>query len=84
MEAAADWVQYAIDQPMADEPDSRFNYSCGATELLVHIFRVAKGLDIEEYAAKNLFAPAGGRSVLLEEDSVGTCRCRRRPLFGAT
>src|ERR1035438_10599344 len=33
MEAAADWVEYALDQPMAEEPGSRFNYSSGATEL---------------------------------------------------
>jgi CubicO group peptidase (beta-lactamase class C family) len=59
MEATADWVQYVIDQPMSDEPGSRFNYSSGATELLAHIFRVATGQDIEEYAAKNLFAPLG-------------------------
>ena len=59
MEAAADWVEYALDQPMAEEPGSRFNYSSGATELLAHIFRVATGQDIEEYAAKNLFAPLG-------------------------
>jgi CubicO group peptidase (beta-lactamase class C family) len=57
MEAAADWVQYVIDQPMSEEPGTRFNYSSGATEVLAHIFRVATGQDVEEYAAKNLFAP---------------------------
>lgn len=59
MEAAADWVGYTIDQPMAEEPGGRFNYNSGASELLAHIFRVATGQDIEEYAAKNLFAPLG-------------------------
>jgi CubicO group peptidase (beta-lactamase class C family) len=59
MEAAEDWVRYAIDQPMAEEPGSRFNYNSGATELLAHIFRVATGKDIEEYAARNLFGPLG-------------------------
>jgi CubicO group peptidase (beta-lactamase class C family) len=59
MEASADWVWYAIDQPMAEEPGSRFNYNSGAAELLAHIFRVATGQDIEEYAAKYLFAPLG-------------------------
>ncbi len=59
MEAAADWLQYAIDQPMSDEPGSRFNYNSGATELLAHVFRKATGQDIEEYAAKNLFGPLG-------------------------
>ena len=59
MEASADWVQFAIDQPMAEEPGTKFNYNSGGTELLAHIFRIATGQDIEEYAAKNLFAPLG-------------------------
>jgi len=59
MEASADWVQYAIDVSVADEPGSRFNYNSGATILLAYIFHKATGQDIEEYAAKNLFAPLG-------------------------
>jgi CubicO group peptidase (beta-lactamase class C family) len=59
MEASADWVQFAIEQPMAQEPGTKFNYNSGGTELLAHFFRIATGQDIEEYAAKNLFAPLG-------------------------
>jgi CubicO group peptidase (beta-lactamase class C family) len=59
MEASPDWVRYTLDQPMAEEPGARFNYNSGASELLAHIFRVATGQDIEEYAARNLFAPLG-------------------------
>jgi CubicO group peptidase (beta-lactamase class C family) len=59
MEASDDWVRYVIDQPMAEEPGTRFNYNSGASQLLAHIFRVATGRDIEEYAARNLFAPLG-------------------------
>lgn len=59
MEASFDWVKYTIDRPMSDEPGARFNYNSGATELLAHVFRQAVGQDIEEYAAKNLFAPLG-------------------------
>ncbi len=59
MEAAADWVQYAIDRPMSDEPGTKFNYNSGATELLAHIFRQATGQDMEEYAVKHLFQPLG-------------------------
>jgi CubicO group peptidase (beta-lactamase class C family) len=59
MEASYDWVQYAIDRPMAREPGTLWNYSSGETELLASIFRRATGMDIEEYAAKNLFAPLG-------------------------
>ena len=59
MEATDDWVRYVIDRPMSEEPGTRFNYNSGASELLGHIFRAATGQDIEEYAAKNLFAPLG-------------------------
>ena len=59
MEASHDWVKYMIDRPMAREPGSLFNYSSGETELLAHIFRRATGVDVEEYAARHLFAPLG-------------------------
>lgn len=59
MEANYDWVKYAIDKPMADEPGKVFNYNGGATQILAHIFRVATGKDLEEYAAKYLFKTLG-------------------------
>lgn len=59
MEASFDWVQFTIDKPMAHEPGAVFQYNSGATQLLSHIFRVATGKDIEEYAAQHLFAPLG-------------------------
>jgi len=59
MEASFDWVSYVINLPMAQEPGSGFRYNSGASQLLSHIFRVATGRDIEEYAAQSLFAPLG-------------------------
>jgi CubicO group peptidase (beta-lactamase class C family) len=59
MEASHDWVDFTIDHPMATEPGTRWNYSSGESELLAHIFRAATGTDIEEYAARHLFAPLG-------------------------
>jgi CubicO group peptidase (beta-lactamase class C family) len=59
MEASADWVGFTINRPMAREPGTLFNYSSGESQLLSHIFRVATGKDIEEYAAQHLFAPLG-------------------------
>jgi len=59
MEASFNWVQFVLDRPMAKEPGTVFNYNSGATQLLSHIFRVATGKDVEEYAAKHLFAPLG-------------------------
>jgi CubicO group peptidase (beta-lactamase class C family) len=59
MEASPDWVRFTIDRPMALEPGEKFNYSSGVSELLAHIFFVATGQDMEEYAARYLFAPLG-------------------------
>lgn len=61
LEGSYDWIEFTIDRPMAEEPGTRFNYNSGATELLAHVFRRATGVDIEEYAARHLFAPVGIR-----------------------
>jgi hypothetical protein len=58
-EASYDWVKFAIDRPMAEEPGKIFNYASGNVQILVHISNAAVGTDIEEYAAKHLFAPLG-------------------------
>ena len=59
MEMSNDWVSYTINRPMAYDPGTVFQYNSGASQILSHIFRVAVGMDVEEYAAKNLFAPLG-------------------------
>ena len=59
MAKAHNWVQYTLDLPMGTEPGTVFNYNSGATLILGHIFRLATGIDIEEYALEHLFAPLG-------------------------
>jgi CubicO group peptidase (beta-lactamase class C family) len=61
MEASHDWVQYAIDQPMADDPGQKFVYNSGATILLAQAFKKITGKNIDEYAAEHLFKPLGIR-----------------------
>lgn len=61
MEASYDWTQFTIDRRMAGEPGASFNYNSGASALLAHIFFEITGTDIEEYAARTLFAPLGIR-----------------------
>jgi CubicO group peptidase (beta-lactamase class C family) len=61
MEASDDWVQYAIDKPMAAEPGKVWNYNSGAAELLAYIFQKETGQDIDDYGQKYLFAPLGIR-----------------------
>lgn len=71
MEASFDWVQYAIDEPMAHEPGQTFAYNSGATQILSYIFRKATGKDIEEYAAQNLFAPLGIKDFFWKRTPTG-------------
>ena len=59
MEGSYDWITFTIDQPMAADPGTRWNYNSGASELLAHIFFRATRTDIEEYATRHLFAPLG-------------------------
>jgi len=71
MEASADWAEFTINRPMAREPGTVFNYSSGESQLLSHIFRVATGKDIEEYAAQHLFAPLGIESYFWKRTPSG-------------
>ena len=48
-----------IDQPMQEEPGTKFYYNDGAPEALGYLFGKATGQDVEEYAARYLFAPLG-------------------------
>lgn len=59
MARSLDWVQYTLNRPMASPPGEVFNYNSGATLVLGHIFRLASGVDIEEYALRYLLNPLG-------------------------
>lgn len=59
MEASGNWIEYVINHPMAAEPGTVFNYNSGGSELLAHIFHEETGLDVIDYAAKNLLGPLG-------------------------
>lgn len=59
LEASHDWVEFTINRPMMRDPGTAFNYSSGESAVLAHVFRQATGMDIEEYAARHLFAPLG-------------------------
>ncbi|HSJ65878.1 MAG TPA: serine hydrolase [Gemmatimonadaceae bacterium] len=71
LESSYDWVDFAIDRPMALEPGERFNYSSGASQILAHVFARATGVDIEEYAAEHVFAPLGIRDWFWKRTPAG-------------
>lgn len=59
MEASKDWVQFVLEQPMAEEPGRTFVYNSGVTMLLAQLLQRATGKGLPEYAAEHLFAPLG-------------------------
>ena len=71
MEAPSDWVDFTINKPMAHDPGSKYQYNSGATQILAHIFRVATGTDIEDYAAQHLFSQLGIRQFFWKRSPSG-------------
>jgi CubicO group peptidase (beta-lactamase class C family) len=59
MNASADWVQFALDLKVIDEPGSRFSYCSPGMHLLSAILQQATGQTTFDFARANLFAPLG-------------------------
>lgn len=57
--ASPNWVRYALDQPMVDEPGYDMEYSTGTTHLLSVILTRATGMSTRRYAQTRLFEPLG-------------------------
>ncbi len=52
-----DWVEYALDQPLIDEPGGGMIYSTGSSHLLSVILTRATGMSTREFAERHLFGP---------------------------
>lgn len=59
LEAADDWIQYVLEQPMREAPGTVFDYNSGVSVLLGKIVREATGRRIDDYAREKLFEPLG-------------------------
>ena len=59
MEASEDWIQFVLDQPMAEEPGAVWVYNSGVTELLSFLLKKTTGKEADDYAAEHLFGPLG-------------------------
>ncbi len=66
-----DWVQFALDRPMAAEPGTRFTYDSLGMHLLSAILEVATGVTELEYAKQVLFTPLGITEVCWPSDPQG-------------
>jgi CubicO group peptidase (beta-lactamase class C family) len=59
MWASQDWVQFALDRPVAWEPGTHWVYCGPAIHLLSAILQQATEMSALEYARENLFKPLG-------------------------
>jgi len=55
--ASEDWLQYAIDQPLDEDPGQLYGYSTGDTHLLAAVLARAAGTKALEFAEKYLYGP---------------------------
>jgi len=71
MVASPDWVQFMLDQPMSDEPGSRFVYCDSGAHLLSALIHKATGMSALAFGREHLFGPLGISNVAWPFDPQG-------------
>lgn len=57
--SSRDWIAYALDRELVNEPGSRMTYSTGDTHFLAAVLTRATGMSLRSYAQRHLFDPLG-------------------------
>lgn len=65
------WVDYVLEQPLADEPGTRMEYNSGISQLLSAILVQASGMTTARFAEQYLFGPLGIKDYQWETDPQG-------------
>ncbi|MDD5189704.1 MAG: serine hydrolase [Dehalococcoidales bacterium] len=68
---SGDTIQFVLDQPMATDPGTTWNYCGGYSYMLADILEKATGKDILTYATEKLFTPMGITNVRWNKDKAG-------------
>ena len=71
LQQSDDWLQFALDLPMAAEPGERFDYSNISTFLLGAVLAKATESDVLAFARETLFEPLGIQNVKWEWNGDG-------------
>jgi CubicO group peptidase (beta-lactamase class C family) len=66
-----DWVQFALDLPMAVEPGSRWVYCGPDSHLLSAIIQETSGMNAQAFAQQHLFGPLGISDAIWSSDPQG-------------
>jgi len=84
MEASADWAQYALDLPMSAWPGTRWNYHQPTAYLLSAIISETTGMNVWEFARKNLFRPLGIGEAVWTANAQGVTRATEELMITPT
>lgn len=57
MTSSQDPIKYVLSQPMINEPDEKFNYSGGATQVLAEIIIRTSKIPLDQFVKEHLFDP---------------------------
>lgn len=71
MQESPDWIQFALDLPMAEDPGTRFVYCSSNSHLLSGIIRETTGMNELDYAQDRLFKPLGISNLIWLSDPQG-------------
>lgn len=71
MHATPDWMQTALDRPMARDPGKAFCYDSPGMHILSGVLQEVTGMTEEEFARQNLFEPLGIHEWVWESDPQG-------------
>jgi CubicO group peptidase (beta-lactamase class C family) len=66
-----DWVQFALDRPMVEEPGAKFTYNSGGSHLLSAVVQKTTGMSTPAFAQAYLFEPLSITDVFWGTDPVG-------------
>lgn len=72
---AGDAGAFAADMPLEAEPDTKWSYSSGTSNIVAGILKDASGGNLQshyDYVHERLFEPLGISSAILETDAAGT------------
>ncbi|NEW08007.1 serine hydrolase [Paenibacillus sp. SYP-B3998] len=65
------WIQFILEQPSANPPGSKYNYSNGDSHLLSAVLQKATHQSLFDYAKAHLFTPLGITNVNWNHDPQG-------------
>lgn len=71
MSRTSNWIEYTLNQPIADEPGTKMVYNSGVSQMLAELLAQSIDQPIEAYAERYLFGPLGIQQYEWKQDPQG-------------